>query len=558
MTGGKSSRRFVVGDWTIHPEQNLVQRDGDVVHLEPRVMDLLVYLAEHPNEVLNPEQIINDVWPHTFVTGGALMTAISALRKALGDSARAPSYIATIPKRGYRLIAGSTAPKAVLAVLPISNASADRSRSFLAEGLTTGLIDSLGTVSALRVISRSSVMRLSAAHASIEEVAAKLGANLVLSGSMDFARSKLTVHFALTDVTSGKALLDGSFSRPEDELLELERDIVEAIATVTADRLRSRPSPKATDARPGAVIEHLRGRYHYYRQSPAHLDRALEHFQRAAAIDSAYAPAHVGIADVWGAFGYWGVRDARSVRDRVLRHVGKALEIAPDAPEALVIRAAHRMYLQHDFPAAEADLRRAIALNPNLCHTRLIHALFLATLRRPQAPDESDRALRIDPLNPAVLLVRALIDSALGAHAAALAETEELLAIDPSHPPGLQLRAELHWTVGDADAIGLERAVWHSDAEILSALASGKMPGALGAAADLLIERSRGVYVAPYEIARLLGLAGQCERALDVIEAALDAGDFMRIDFLQLSPAFAAVREHARYRPLASRLGIPA
>ena len=210
MTGRRSAREFVVGDWTVHPDQNLIQRGHDVVHLEPRVMDLLVYLAEHPNEVLNAEQIINDVWPHTFVTDGALMTAISVLRKALGDRPRKPSYIATIPKRGYRLIAGSSARMAVLAVLPIRNAARDQSRSFLAEGLTTGLIDSLGTISALRVISRSSVMSFSGTDASVEDVAAKLDANLVFSGSMDFARGKLAVSFELTDVTTGKALLDGS------------------------------------------------------------------------------------------------------------------------------------------------------------------------------------------------------------------------------------------------------------------------------------------------------------------------------------------------------------
>ena len=97
-----------------------------------------------------------------------------------------------------------------MAVLPIRNAARDQSRSFLAEGLTTGLIDSLGTISALRVISRSSVMSFSGTDASVEDVAAKLDANLVFSGSMDFARGKLAVSFELTDVTTGKALLDGS------------------------------------------------------------------------------------------------------------------------------------------------------------------------------------------------------------------------------------------------------------------------------------------------------------------------------------------------------------
>ena len=73
-----------------------------------------------------------------------------------------------------------------------------------------------------------------------------------------------------------------------------------------------------------------------------------------------------------------------------------------------------------------------------------------------------------------------------------------------------------------------------------------------------MADRVRTVCVPPYEIARLLSLAGQCERALDVIASALEAGDFLRIDFLQLSPAFTAVRAHARYRGIVAGLGLPA
>ena len=101
---------FQVGGWRVQPGRNRIVRAGQARRLEPRVMDLLVYLAERHGEVLSSNDILRDVWPHQYVTDSALLTAISALRKALGDSARKPTFVQTVPKRGYRLIAARNKP----------------------------------------------------------------------------------------------------------------------------------------------------------------------------------------------------------------------------------------------------------------------------------------------------------------------------------------------------------------------------------------------------------------------------------------------------------------
>jgi DNA-binding winged helix-turn-helix (wHTH) protein/tetratricopeptide (TPR) repeat protein len=550
---------FTVGEWSVIPARNALTRTGETVHLEPRVMDLLVYLAERPNEVLSPDQIINDVWPHTFVTDGALLTAVSGLRKALGDNPRRPTYIETIPKRGYRLVATSSARAAVLAVLPIRDESGESDRSFLAEGLTTGVIERLGTIPALRVISRSSSMSFTDTNRSPEQIAKKLRARLILIGSLsrnDSGGQMLSVR--LTDTAENRSLLDASWPTSENEVAALEQKVSEAVSSAIRDRLRSSPAVTGREAKPEAVIEYLRGRYHFYRLSADHLETALRHFERAAALDPGYPSAHVGIADVWGAYGYWGLRDAREIRHQVLQHIGKAVEIDPDNPDGLTIRATSYMYLRYDWQAAEEDLRRAITLNPNLCHTRMINTLLLGTLRRPQAIDEANLAVRIDPLNPAVLVGRALIFSSLDENDRALQDIGELLALAPEHPPGLQLRADLYWHSRDTVAIEYEREVWQHDDEMVTALAADSSDElALAAAADVLKQRSTRGYVSPYEISRLLSLSGQIEAALDRIEDAVSSGDFMRVDFLQLSPAFAPVRSHLRYRQLAENIGLP-
>lgn len=545
---------FVVGDWTVFPKRNTIARGSSELHLEPRVMDLLVYLCERPDEVLSVDQIIADVWPHAFITDGALLTAISALRKALGDNRRNPIYIETIPRRGYRLVAKTSALPGALAVMPIENRIEDSEMAYLAEGVTDGLIAELGHTPALRVIAG----RSSLAEGDARSVGRSLGARLVLDGTLRMDSGLLSVTVRLLQVDGDKALLEERFVRPLSELSELLLEISRRVGDSIHDRLRHVSERDDRPADPDAVIEHLRGRYHWARSSPTHLDKALTHFERAVEIDPQYVPAYVGIADVSGARGYWGSRDAREVRREVQTAAQHALAIDPKSPEALTIMAAYHQCFDHDWSAAESALRRAIRTNPNSCHARLIYALYLGTTGRQQAIDEIERAVRIDPLNPAVLMARALIHASGGRRAEAASDVDELLALAEGHRPGLQLRAELHWQINSEEALPYERAVWQSDPDVLAALQRQTAVAAFEAAAELLCARAAEHFVPPYEVARLLALAGDHGRAFDVIQRALGQGNFMRVDFLQLAPVFAPLRGSDGYRSLAASLGLPA
>src|SRR5882762_3232431 len=100
MAGG-----FRVEEWTVEPQLNSLERSGQTVRLEPKVMQVLVYLAEHCGELVTKEQLIRAVWADTFVTDDVLTRCISELRKALSDDPKQPRFIETIPKGGYRLVA---------------------------------------------------------------------------------------------------------------------------------------------------------------------------------------------------------------------------------------------------------------------------------------------------------------------------------------------------------------------------------------------------------------------------------------------------------------------
>lgn len=100
---------FQLGPWTVLQAEGTLCSEGRSIRLEPRVMDVLAYLAAHPQRVVSKEELIAAVWGGAFVEEGALSQAVHSLRKALGDDARQPQYIQTLPRRGYRLIAPVTA-----------------------------------------------------------------------------------------------------------------------------------------------------------------------------------------------------------------------------------------------------------------------------------------------------------------------------------------------------------------------------------------------------------------------------------------------------------------
>lgn len=95
---------FRLGDWLVEPGLNAVSRNGSTVHLQPKVMQVMVCLAQHAGNPASKEELLESVWPGTFVTDDVLTRAISELRRVFEDDAQDPHFIQTIPKRGYRLV----------------------------------------------------------------------------------------------------------------------------------------------------------------------------------------------------------------------------------------------------------------------------------------------------------------------------------------------------------------------------------------------------------------------------------------------------------------------
>jgi TolB-like protein/DNA-binding winged helix-turn-helix (wHTH) protein len=103
-------RTLQIGAWSVDPLTNKIVRDGETVRLEARTMRLLLCLAEHPGETVTADELMDRVWTGTIVTPDSIYQAVAYLRRLLGDDAKTPAYIATVPRRGYRLVAKVVKP----------------------------------------------------------------------------------------------------------------------------------------------------------------------------------------------------------------------------------------------------------------------------------------------------------------------------------------------------------------------------------------------------------------------------------------------------------------
>jgi TolB-like protein/DNA-binding winged helix-turn-helix (wHTH) protein/Flp pilus assembly protein TadD len=294
---------FFVDEWLVEPDLNRISRAGKEVQIEPKVMDLLAYLAAHPGEVCSREQILKAVWASTFVSDEALGYAVSELRKALGDSARNPVYIATIAKRGYRLIAPvlqapeqapaiapdhaaatkssgqavsrsrlrktaalmtlvaaalvliiwslgvrrertadgpvDTVSARSVAILPLANLSNDQAQEYFSAGITEDIISYLARNPQLQVISRTSVMQYKGSSKNLRQIGKELGAAYVLEGSVRRDADRVRVVANLIDARTDRHLWAGTYDRKTSDLFAIQSEVAEQVAAALNATLSS-------------------------------------------------------------------------------------------------------------------------------------------------------------------------------------------------------------------------------------------------------------------------------------------------------------------------------
>ena len=303
------------GPFEVRRSTREILREGAKVRLPDQSFEVLALLLERSGELVTREEIRTRLWPtDTFVDfDHGLNNAVNRLREALGDSANAPQFIETLPRRGYRfigtlngtgreatpaaietvtttdeskslgvrtkrygwvaIVAATTlvmvggfnfhalrarflpgtypmAPIHSLAVLPLQNLSGDASQEYLADGMTEALITDLANISSLRIISRTSAMHYKGSHQALPEIARELNVDAVVEGSVARSGNRVRVTAQLVQAVSDRHLWANSYERDVSDVLRLQNELARAVAQEVEAKLTPHEQTRLAQFRP--------------------------------------------------------------------------------------------------------------------------------------------------------------------------------------------------------------------------------------------------------------------------------------------------------------------
>ena len=228
---------------------------------------------------------------------------------------------------------------AAIAVLPLDNLSGDPSQEYFVDGMTEALIGNLARIRALRVVSRTSVMRFKGAAPPLNEIARTLNVDAVLEGSVQRSGDRVRVSVQLIHVSTDAHLWAREYQRELTDVLKLQSDVAGAVAEEVRARVTAEERARLASAgsvNPAAYQEFLLGRHYLWRLTEEDLARAIGHFEQSVRLDPRYAAAYAGLSHAWWWRGIWGATTFEQVRSPSRAAAFKALELDPGLPEAHV------------------------------------------------------------------------------------------------------------------------------------------------------------------------------------------------------------------------------
>jgi len=480
MSAPRETPRLIqIGDWRLDSSSGVLNRGDEETRVEPRVMAVLLDLATHAGQVRAKDDIIAAVWADTYVGEAALSRCISELRRALGDDARDPKYIETLPKRGYRLVAqvrrlapdtksmsGQPVPEpkrplwqtlvalaivsalflvwwqgmpepvpgtiGTIAVLPLRALSDDPQQRFFAEGLTEQLIANMTTIESVRVVSGRSARLARDAAASAAAIAESLGVDAIVDGTVQRSAQRTLVSLELIQASTERLVWGGSYQERGDDWIEIQQEVAaqatrEIALALAAVQGVSVSRPEHAEAR----RELDRGRLLAAHGVPVDSVRSLDHFRRALEIDGDYALAWALLADLQAtlAWNNWSNPTTAYAEARAAAHM--ALDLDPRLADAHAVLAAVAAERNQDWPEAERRFQTAVGLEPQSAFALERYGRYQRRMgRAADAAISTGAALALEPGSIAISVSHAWSLILTGEHDEARGLLESALDLD--------------------------------------------------------------------------------------------------------------------------------
>lgn len=428
----------------------VVEKHGTAVALTPRAFDVLLMLLENSGHVVEKRELFDRIWKETFVSDNALSKIVKELRHALDDSADAPRYIETIPKRGYRFIGtlengvrrqdtNNSASKVTtssskvwavavaaivvvtlaagawfafsrrdsirtpssIAVLPFKPLDAGSRDESLELGMAETLITRLSNLHDVVVRPIGSVRKFTDPTHDPVKAGEELQTEAVLDGSIQKAGDRVRVTARLVDVRSGATLWSEQFDESFTDIFRVQDSIAQRIANVLALKLSRQEEvqlAKHVTENPEAYALYLHGQFLWHRRGPGWINKSMDAYKLALEKDPNFALAHIGLADAYMMLNGHRRISAQEAETYATPHIIRALEIDNSLAQAHNALAELKYQYQYDWPGAEEEFNKAIELNPNVAWIRQAYGWFLMSDGKfDEADKQIQTARQLDP-----------------------------------------------------------------------------------------------------------------------------------------------------------------
>ena len=435
------------------------------------------------------------------------------------------------PRRQPPLNASGRARSPSVAVLPFLNLSADPENEYFADGITEDVIAHLSKIRAVKVISRTSVMRFKQRQHSLKEIGTTLGATTVLDGSVRHAGDRVRIVAKLIDVETDRHLWAETYDRQITDIFSIQTEVALHIAAA----LRAELSPdeqarvrKEPTTNLQAYRLFLQGRQWLIKYTNEGLERAIEYFDRAIARDPTFALAYANLAMAHTELAEIGAIVPDVAYSRAIEAAANALRLDPELSAAHCTMGHLKGVREFDWSGAEQGFKRALELSPSNADAYDLYGRLCAALARfDEAIALQNRAHELDPLAHRMDFVTTLLRA--GRYDEAVLRAQEAVELDDGYD---RARATLGWAYflsgrQDEGLAELERAVSFSRGNTLWLGQLGEAYAMAGNAAKAreilreLEERARGAFVSPYHFAYVYAGLGDSDRAMDWLERAV-------------------------------------
>jgi TolB-like protein/DNA-binding winged helix-turn-helix (wHTH) protein/Flp pilus assembly protein TadD len=602
-------------DFLADPETWRLSRGGQEIHLEPVVLELLIYLIAHCERLVTRQELMDTVWGDTVISESALTKAVARLREALDDDPAAPRYLETVRSKGYRfvgnveeiehqggpgspsrktrartarrgLLAGAAMvilvvlavfwtrtpwqdtpqnePIQSLAVLPLSNLTGDPEQDYYVDGIQEILITELSQLPGLRVTSRQSTKRYRDSQLPATDIAKELSVDALVEGSLLRDGSRIEVSIQLIHGRSDEHLWAERYARDTSRVFDLVSDMARAIGTeivsATAPPGSQMPDHGLTGpVDPRAIEAYALGLMHMDRITSDGIRFAIERFQEAASIEPEFVLAWGHLAVAYAMQGMRGFAPPRESIEQARAAALRAIEVDSESYIGHSSIGWVRLWTG-DLNRGCESLKEALRLNPS--DPYVIHGDADCLMFAGHMDESIARMRELVTISPFSVIHR----GALVYHLFLARRYEESIAavkVAREEVPGFLLHytlARVYWVQGDFDrALESERLEleWRGDTVLLAALEDGfdaaGPTGAMRAIAEALVARSNDSYVDPFEIGKTFARAGMVDEALHWLNRAVEYGSY-EITHLAFRPDHDVLRDDPRFEDLLERV----